>query len=74
LNVVLNIIKKLRSIDDAIKVLRGQIDFSDDIQELWEFCPFKAHEGAERRKKWVKIMLFHPILVASITDPLVATR
>ncbi len=38
MNVVLNIIKKLRNVNDAIKLLKSQIDFSDNIQKALDFA------------------------------------
>ena len=64
MNEFLELIKKLKSIDDAIEILSRQIEIDDDIEKALSFS-IEAHK--EQYRKSGEPYVVHPILVAAIT-------
>ncbi len=64
MNEFLELIKKLKSVDDAIEILSTQIEIDDDITKALDFA-IEAHSGQYRKSGEPYIV--HPILVAAIT-------
>jgi len=64
LNRFLELIKKLKSIDDAIEILSKQIEIDEDIKKALDFA-IEAHQGQFRKSGEPYVV--HPILVSAIT-------
>jgi len=60
----LNLLRRLKSVDEAISILRSQIDLSPDIEKALDFA-ISAHEGQFRKSG--EPYVIHPVLVAAIT-------
>ncbi len=64
MNTVLDIMQKLKSVDDAIKLLKMQIEFTPNIEKALNYA-IEAHKGQKRKSG--EDYIVHPILVSAIT-------